>query len=53
MGVDTRTPVQDKDHQVPFRFTGKISKVTVKLGPEQLVEDGRTHMQEAINRAND
>ena len=24
VGVDTRTPVDDKDYQVPFRFTGKI-----------------------------
>ena len=22
VGVDTRTPVDDKDYQVPFRFTG-------------------------------
>jgi arylsulfatase A-like enzyme len=53
VGVDTRTPVDDKDYQVPFRFTGKISKLTIKLGPEQLVEDDRKHMQEAINRVND
>ncbi len=36
IGVDTRTPVDDKDYQVPFRFTGKLTKLTVKLGPEQL-----------------
>ncbi len=36
VGVDTRTPVDDKDYQVPFRFTGKIAKLTIKLGPEQL-----------------
>ena len=32
-GVDTRTAVNDKDYQVPFRFTGKLDKLTVKLGP--------------------
>ena len=32
VGSDTRTPVDDKDYQVPFRFSGKISKVSVKLG---------------------
>ena len=36
VGVDTGTPVDDEDYQVPFRFTGKIDKLTVKLGPEQL-----------------
>jgi hypothetical protein len=28
-----RTPVDDSDYQVPFRFTGKLAKVTIKLGP--------------------
>jgi len=34
---DTGTPVDDKDYQVPFRFTGKLSKLTVRLGPSQLL----------------
>jgi arylsulfatase len=53
VGVDTRTPVDDTDYEVPFRFSGKIAKLTIKLGPEQLVEDDRRQMQEAINRVND
>ena len=36
VGIDTGTPVDDADYQVPFPFTGKIQKLTVKLGPEQL-----------------
>jgi arylsulfatase len=36
VGVDTGTPVDDQDYQVPFKFTGKIDKLTVKLGPEEL-----------------
>jgi arylsulfatase A-like enzyme len=32
VGVDTRTGVDDKDYQVPFRFNGKIDKLTVQLG---------------------
>jgi len=35
VGVDTGTPVDDGDYQVPFRFTGKIHKLTVKLGPDE------------------
>ena len=30
VGVDTRTPVDDKDYQVPFRFTGKIDKADLQ-----------------------
>jgi hypothetical protein len=33
VGVDTRTGVEDKDYQPPYRFTGKIDKLTVKLVP--------------------
>jgi arylsulfatase len=36
VGVDTGTPVDDQDYQVPFPFTGTIGKLTVKLGPEEL-----------------
>ena len=33
VGVDTRTPVDDRDYQVPFRFQGKLIKLAVKLQP--------------------
>jgi arylsulfatase len=36
VGIDTGTPVDDQDYQMPFRFTGKIDKLTMKLGPEDL-----------------
>ena len=29
IGADTGTPVDDKDYQVPFRFTGKLDKLTL------------------------
>jgi hypothetical protein len=32
VAIDTGTPVDDQDYQLPFRFTGKINKLTVKLG---------------------
>ncbi|MBY5351802.1 arylsulfatase [Rhizobium leguminosarum] len=31
VGVDTRSGVEDKDYQVPFRFTGTIDKLSVQL----------------------
>jgi arylsulfatase len=33
VGIDTRTPIDDRDYQVPFRFTGKLSRLTVEEGP--------------------
>ncbi len=33
VGVDTRTPIDDRDYQVPFRFTGKLVKLTVEMKP--------------------
>jgi arylsulfatase len=41
VGLDTGTPVDDQDYQVPFKFTGKINKLTVKLGPEELTPEER------------
>ena len=39
VGMDTRTGVEDKDYQPPFRFTGKIDKLTVKLVPLSVAEE--------------
>jgi arylsulfatase len=33
VGVDTRSPIDDRDYQSPFRFTGKLVKLTVELQP--------------------
>jgi arylsulfatase A-like enzyme len=52
VGVDTRTPISD-DYQVPFRFNGKIDKLTFKLGPLQLTEDDQRARQKAFAVAND
>jgi arylsulfatase len=38
IGSDTGTPVEDKDYQCPFRFTGKLNKLTLKLDRPQLTE---------------
>jgi len=41
VGADTGSPVDDKDYQPPFRFTGKLDKLTLtidrpKLSPEDI-----------------
>ena len=38
VGVDTRTGVDDNDYQPPFRFTGKLDKLTIKLAPLSAAE---------------
>jgi hypothetical protein len=53
VGVDTRTPVDDHDYQVPFRFTGKLAKLTFKLGAEQLTDADRKTMNDTIIKAKD
>ena len=53
VGVDTRTGVDDKDYQSPFRFTGKLNKVTIKLMPpknaaeENLIREKTTEARNA------
>ena len=39
IGADTGTPVDDQDYQVPFPFTGKIEKLTIKVEEPQLTPE--------------
>src|SRR5689334_2588603 len=52
VGVDTRTGVDDKDYKPPFRFTGKLDKLTIKLGPNQMMAADQKAKSEAIARVN-
>ena len=46
IGEDTGTPVDDHDYQVPFKFTGKIDKLTIKIDrPKLTPEDEQRLMQ--------
>jgi arylsulfatase A-like enzyme len=36
IGSDTGTAVDDQDYQVPFKFTGKIDKLTIAVAPPVL-----------------
>jgi arylsulfatase len=55
IGSDTRTGVDDNDYQVPFKFTGKIDKLTVKLTPLKMTAEEEKLLkqkeQEAKNAA--
>jgi len=53
VGLDTRTGVNDRDYQPPFRFGGIIERLTFKLGPTQLTALEQRKLQEANARARD
>lgn len=50
IGDATLTPVDDKDYQIPFKFTGKIDKITIKLEPPQLTPEDVKKLKEAERR---
>jgi arylsulfatase A-like enzyme len=51
VGADTGTPVDDKDYQVPFKFTGKLDKLTLKIDrPKLTAEDAKK--LETVGRSN-
>jgi len=52
IGSDTRTAVDDS-YKLPFRFTGKIDKLTYKLGATQMTEDEQKVNRHALERARD
>jgi arylsulfatase A-like enzyme len=52
VGADTGTPVDDKDYQVPFKFTGKLTKLSVKVEPRKLTAEDEKLLKEQGQRNN-
>jgi arylsulfatase len=52
VGVDTRTGVDDADYQPPFRFTGKLDKLTVNLKPVPMSAEEQRRFNEEATRIN-
>jgi arylsulfatase A-like enzyme len=52
VGVDTRTGVDDNDYQPPFRFTGKLVKLTVNLKPQVMSAEERRQWDERVRQVN-
>jgi arylsulfatase len=52
VGADTGTPVDDKDYQVPFAFTGELTKLTVALEPRKLTAEEEKLLREQGQRNN-
>ena len=51
VGVDTRTGVDDNDYQPPFRFTGKLDKLTIKLVPPKRTAEEEKLLQQKTQDA--
>jgi arylsulfatase A-like enzyme len=52
VGIDTRTPVDDNDYQVPFAFNGTINKLTISLKPAPMSAEQQKEWDEAARRVN-
>ena len=52
IGSDTGTPVDDKDYQVPFKFTGKLTKLTLKINRPKLTPAHEKMLMEQSQRNN-
>src|SRR5207245_6942216 len=52
VGADTGTPVDDHDYQVPFRFAGKLNKLTLKIEPPRLTAEDVKLLREEAQRNN-
>jgi hypothetical protein len=53
IGSDTGTPVDDHDYQVPFKFTGKIDKLTIALDRPKLTPEDEKRLLQANASAAD
>src|SRR5206468_8940896 len=53
IGADTGTPVDDNDYQIPFTFTGRINRLTIKIEPPKLTSTDEQKLKEAAAHAGD
>ena len=49
IGSDTGTPVEDKDYKVPFKFTGKIDRITLTVDRPKLTPADEKRLTEALH----
>ncbi len=50
VGSDTGTSVDDRDYASPFPFTGKLHKLTVKIGPSQLLPPEKKNAERKVGQ---
>jgi arylsulfatase len=52
IGADTGTPVSN-DYQVPFRFTGKLNKLTLTIHRPKLIPEDERRLMNSASKAAD
>ena len=52
IGSDTRSGV-DESYVLPFKFTGNIDKLTIKLGPSQMTAPEQKAAADSLKKATD
>jgi hypothetical protein len=45
VGLDTGTPLDDRDYQVPFAFIGRLNRITVDIGETSATPEALRDMQ--------
>ncbi|MGO8880683.1 MAG: arylsulfatase [Desulfomonilaceae bacterium] len=51
--ANTGTPVDDRDYQVPFKFTGKIAKLAIAVDAPKLTPEDEKRLMETDESAAD
>ena len=52
VGADTGTPVDDRDYQVPFELTCKLSKLTLSIDRPKLTPEDEKRLMDEGQRNN-
>jgi hypothetical protein len=52
IGEASLSPVDDADYEIPFKFTGKIDKITITLEPPKLTPEDVKKLKEAEAKMN-
>lgn len=52
VGSDTGTPVDDRDYQIPFKFTGKLNQLNLKIDRPKLNDEQMKILREKSQRDN-
>jgi hypothetical protein len=53
IGSKTGTPIDDRDYQVPFAFTGKLDKLTISVEPPKLTPADEKKLIDALRSGQD
>jgi arylsulfatase len=48
VGSDSGTPVDDEDYTSPFNFTGTLEKLTVTIGPSQMLPPEKKAVEKKV-----